>query len=53
MRAITMFTVAAALFLIGIGTWSITTEQARVRSAVMEPLGMTMSATECAYPGIC
>jgi len=45
MRGITIFIVAAALVLIGIGTRSITTEQARVRSAVVDPLGMATSAT--------
>jgi hypothetical protein len=53
MRRITTFTVAAALVLIGIGTWSMTTEHTRVRSAVMNPLGMITSATEFAYPRIC
>ena len=42
---IAVFTVAAALVLIGIGTWSIGTEEARVRSAVIDPLGMITSAT--------
>jgi hypothetical protein len=45
MRGITTFTVAAALVLIGIGTWSITTQHAHVRSAVMDPLGMITSET--------
>jgi len=44
MRRITLFTVAAALILIGIGTWNVTTNHARAASTGVDPLGMMTSA---------
>jgi hypothetical protein len=44
MRRITLFTVAAALIVVGIGTWSVIENHARAATTGVDPLGMMTSA---------